>query len=324
MSDYTLSDIRTAIRLADDTNLKKERLLARLPKSLGEGQELFPFHLLPPSIRWNVCRVKLSRGCWDWLGWELRSDYAEKFRRLAPNKWDGKAEGRVYVIGEEGVGDEIMVASCFNELPPCTIECDPRLKGHFERSFPQHVFRERLRDGENREGYDWYIPLMDLLPIYRKSPKDCPGTPYLKPDPERVAYWRETLPVGIFQQIHTPTTGIAWISRHGKQRPFFLPGVSLQYGEHKSPEWLFVPDIDPIADFGDQINLIAALDRVVSGPMSVVHAAGALGIETHVIMPAFGTGDVHNALHWRYECGLPFYNSAKVHRNWIEARKCVS
>ena len=315
-ADYTLSDIRTAIRLADDMNLKKERLLAKLPKSLGDGQSLVPLHLLPPSIRWNVCRVRLSRGCWDWKGWELRSDYAEKFHRLHP-KWDGKTDGSLYVIGEEGVGDEIMVASCFDELPPCTIECDARLKQHFERSFPQHAFRERLKDGENREGYDHYIPLMDLLPLYRKSPKDCPGTPYLKPDPERVDYWRDALPY---------KTGVAWKSRHGRIKPPPIDGVSLQYGETGSSDPCFSyfrPDIDPVADFADQINMIAALDRVVSGPMSVVHAAGALGIETHVIMPALGTGDVHNALHWRYECGLPFYNSATVHRNWIEARKVL-
>ena len=310
-ADYTLSDIRTAIRLADDTNLKKERLLARLPTSLGKNEALYPLHLLPPSIRWNVCRVRLSRGIWDWNGWELRSDYAERFRRLAPNRWDGKAEGSLYVIGEEGVGDEIMVASCFNELPPCTIECDARLKGHFERSFPQHTFRERLKDGENRQGYDHYIPLMDLLPLYRKSPEDCPGVPYLKPDPERVAYWKE---------IFGGRTGVAWKSRHGRIRPPPIDGVSLQYGEDGP---YFRPDIDPVADFGDQINLIAALGRVVSGPMSVVHAAGAMGIETHVIMPPIGTGQVHNTLHWRYECGLPFYRSATVHRNWHEARKAL-
>ena len=304
---YLRSDLEAAIRLSD-AKYGKDKLLKRLR---GVPVDI-PWEVLPDSIKWNLCRAKLSRGCWDWKGWGLRSDWSvnvhtERFMPI----WKG--EGSLIVVAEEGVGDEIMAASCFNDLPPCVIECDVRLMGIFKRSFPQHHFIERLFTWPERKAYaDHMLPLMDLFPMYRKSPNDCPGTPYLIPDPERVEYWRGVLP---------SKTGVAWSSRHGKQKPFFVPGVSLQYGDHKTPEWLYKPDLDPVADFGDQINLIAALDHVVSGPMSVVHAAGALGVKVDVIMPPFGTGLVHNTLHWRYLTGLPFYNSARVHLNWREYRK---
>lgn len=303
---YLRSDLESAIRLSEPA-IGKDKLLRRLR---GASVDI-PWDKLPDSVKWNLCRVKLSRGCWDWLGWELRSDWSVTVhtQRFMPI-WRG--EGSVIVVAEEGVGDEIMAASCFSCLPPCVIECDSRLKAIFTRSFPEHRFIERLFTWPDRKKEaDYMLPLMDVFPMYRKSPKDCPGTPYLVPDPERVAYWREVLP---------SYTGVAWSSRHGKQKPFFVPGVSLQYGE-KTPEWLFQPDLDPVADFGDQINLIAALDHIISGPMSVVHAAGALGVKTDVIMPSYGTGKVHNTLHWRYLTNLPFYNNSTVHLNWYEYKK---
>lgn len=267
--------------------------------------------LLPPSMKWNLCRAKLSRGCWDWLGWEYRSDWSKAIHegRTPLPLWDGRSKVKLWVIAEEGIGDEIMAASCFDDLfavnPDTVVECDARLLPVYRRTWGDR-FTPRVNEWSARQGT--VIPLLDLLPMFRKSPADCPGRPYLKPDPERRAYWREVLGGYI---------GVAWSSRHGKIKMRPIPGAaSLQYGQDV-PEWCFDPGIDPIAGFADQIDLISALDRVVSCPMSVVHVAGALGVPVDVIMPPTGTvGDISNALHWRYECGLPFYASAKVHRNW--------
>ena len=314
-ANYTPADIRTAIRASTLSELQKGRLIKKLKVFPSWGQ-------LPDSIKWNVCRAKLSRGCWDWLGWDCRTDWAHGIHRGGSPipLWDGRP-CKLLVVAEEGVGDEIMAASCFGELfqknPDTVVECDERLVSVFSRSFG-HRFVPRVVKWEDREG-DMILPMLDVLPMFRASPSACPGVPYLVPDPVRVEFWRDTLP------FHT---GVAWKSRHGRRKPPPIDAVSLQYGEAgglQTPffDGFYQPDLDPVKDFGDQINLIAALDRVVSGPMSVVHAAGALGIEAHVIMPAIGTGDVHNTLHWRYECGLPFYRSATVHRNWIEARKCL-
>ena len=304
--DYSLGDVRKVLLGSEVGSVGRELLLKRLSRS-----KFMPrFDDLPVSLRWNLCRVKLGEGRWDWKGWELRSDWSVGCRRMM-EVWDGKKEGKLIVLGEEGVGDELMAASCFDDLPDCVIECDSRLLGHFQRSFPRHEFIERSSDWATRAGYDFMLPMLDLFRLYRRSPKSCPGGKYLTPDPERVAYWREVLPYRV---------GLSWKSRHGEQSPMRMKGVSLQYGID-SPEWMFVPDLDPVRDFADQINLIAALDSVISGPMSVVHAAGALGVKTHVIMPPRGSGDVWNGLHWRYMCGLPFYANSTVYANMHDFKK---
>lgn len=301
--------MHTAIRASTLSQIKKERLIHKI-KKYGANP---PWEAFPESIQFNICRAKLSRGCWDWLGWELRSDWSQAIH-AGKGKiplWDGR-KCRLLVIGEEGVGDEIMAASTFSDLlrmnPDTQIECDARLVEIFSRSFPQGEFVPRKTSWEGREA-DMIVPMMDVLAILRKSPQSCPGAPYLIPDPERVQYWAHKLPYRV---------GVAWKSRHGRIKPPPVQGVSLQYGEEGD---FYKPDLDPIRDFSDQINLIAALDMVISGPMSVVHAAGALGIETHVIMPPIGSGEVHNTLHWRYDCGLPFYRKSHVHNSWHEARK---
>lgn len=300
IANYTLADIRLAIRVSELPEYHKSKLLKKIDR-------FPPWDDLPASIKWNLCRAKLCRGAWDWLGWEYRSDWAKGLHegKTPIPLWDGR-RCKLLVIAEEGVGDEIMAASCFDDLfaknPETVVECDARLVQVFRRSWGDR-FVPRVTDWALREG-DMILPMLDIFPIFRRSPADCPGVPYLKPDPERVEYWREVLPAKV---------GFAWKSRHGRIPVREFPCVSLQYGEAGAG---YQPGIDPIVDFEDQINLIAALDLVVSCPMSVVHAAGALGVPVSVIMPPLGSGDVHNAMHWRYESGLPFYSNAKVYRGW--------
>lgn len=302
---YSPADLRTAILASDLSTYHKEKLLKKI-------KVYPPWELLPPSIQWNLCRVKLCKGEWDWKGWEYRSDWSKVVHegRMPYPLWDGR-KCRLLVVAEEGVGDEIMAASCFDDLfeknPDTVVECDPRLIPVFRRTWGDRFTPRVTTWGERDSNTEMVLPLLDLFPIFRKSPKDCPGRPYLKPDPARREYWRNAL---------TGRVGVAWASRHGKVHPRPVPGaVSLQYG-HTAPEWCYQPDIDPLTDFGEQINLISALDRVISCPMSVVHAAGALGIPVTVVMPPYGTGKVHNTLHWRYECGLPFYANVEIVRTW--------
>jgi hypothetical protein len=295
---YSLADLEAVIEADEKSPLKRSRMVAQLRKRAGKfGLQQLPYESLPHSLQWNLCRLRLSRGQWDWQGWELRSDWAFGIRSRQPIPfWDGRP-CNLLLIAEEGVGDEIMALSCLSDLiseTPVTVECDERLIEVVKRSFGVNCI-PRQHDWEIRREFDAFLPMLDLLPRYRKSPKDCPGTPFLVPDKARVQYWRETLPSHV---------GAAFKGRHGslRKRP---PGVSLQYGDPECP-------VDAKADFADLINLVAALDRVVSCPQSVVHVAGALGIPTEVHMPPRGSGEVNNTLHWRYLCGMPFYSSVRV------------
>ncbi len=68
---YERHDLEVAIRLSEARH-GKEKLLKRLSKVPVD----IPWEVLPDSLKWNLCRAKLSRGAWDWLGWELRSDWS--------------------------------------------------------------------------------------------------------------------------------------------------------------------------------------------------------------------------------------------------------
>ena len=58
--------------------------------------------------RWRMCEARFLLGDFtDFGGWELRDKWAAGMWHHSPYKlpmWDGKSAGRVYVIGEQGLG----------------------------------------------------------------------------------------------------------------------------------------------------------------------------------------------------------------------------
>jgi hypothetical protein len=57
---------------------------------------------------------------------------------------------RLLVYAEQGLGDQIMFASCLPDLLPqvggCVVECAPRLVPIFRRSFPAARIEPQARD----------------------------------------------------------------------------------------------------------------------------------------------------------------------------------
>lgn len=296
---YTLSDIEAVIRSDDSSPLKRDRMAKALRKAgKKRGMPQVPWEMLPDSVKWNLCRLRLSRGEWDWKGWDLRSEWRRQVSYPQPVPfWDGKP-CNLLLVADEGIGDEITALSCLRKLmaeTQVTVECDERLMEVVSRSFGVDVI-PRQHTWEVRRRFDAFLPMLDMLPRYLSSPEACEGLAFLKPDPDRVAHWKAELPDN--------PVGYAFKGRHGFiKKP--EGNVSLQYDDPECP-------LDARTHFADLINLVAALDRVVSCPQSVVHLAGALGVPCEVHMPARGTGAVNNTLHWRYLTGMPFYSSVRV------------
>ena len=138
---------------------------------------------------------------------------------------------RLLVRSEQGVGDQIMFASLFGELPSgrrpraavVLIECEPRLAGLFARSFPGASVRPaelKSVDGVTVAEYGWLksagganaaIP-MGSLPRYLR--KDIGAFPadhaYLKADLGEKVRWH-----GAFAGLGaSPAIGLCW--RSGK------------------------------------------------------------------------------------------------------------
>jgi tetratricopeptide (TPR) repeat protein len=298
------------------------RSLARLDESIAQYRravELKPDYL---RARWNMAIVKLTNGQFaeGWENYECRAVTGEVAIDHYPQPpWDGSSlAGKSIVIhAEQGIGDEIMFASCFAEVIAAAervvLVCEVRLSGLFQRSFPQAEVHGHLRrkDGSPaRVGKtcDWQIPAGSLPRLLRRDSGAFPReTHYLIADPAQVVRWRqrfdglgEGLKIGISwraggkpaERRKRTTTLDQW------QSIFDTPGVhfvNLQYGEtsedladaqcrlgvtiHDSD------DGDPLVDMDDFAAKVTALDLVISVGNATVHAAGAVGTPGWAMLP---------------------------------------
>ena len=243
------------------------------------------------------------------------------------------------LYGEQGIGDEIMFASCVSDLlatgVACTLACDPRLATLFTRSFPGARVRGiDSPDALASEPCDQQAALGDLPRVLRSRAEDFPvHAGYLRADPARVAHWRRELDrygdgpkIGISWRGGTPLTrGSVRSLKPGDLAPVLgLPGltwISLQYGEVDA-DLAALFDTHGIAiqhwasaidDYDETAALVCALDLVVSVCTAVVHLSGALGRDAWVLTPS--------AAEWRYGRrgeSMPWYPSVRLFRQQAE------
>jgi len=74
----------------------------------------------------------------------LKSIYGDRFLNFEEIPLEHASASRLFVIGDDGVGDEIRTAQFYSQLADrfkeVVISCDPRLQCIFERSFPKIKF----------------------------------------------------------------------------------------------------------------------------------------------------------------------------------------
>lgn len=298
-----------------------------------------------PEADFHLGMIQLAQQKYrdGWPRWERRFAMAGyRTRRPAEPRWTGNTlKGRtLHVLSEQGLGDEIMYASCFPEIMDraghCIIECEPRLETLFRRSFPGATIDAPVDDAAKWEATERHPADVRIystsIPAYlRLSPNDFPAhSGYLRAAPEKVRIWRDrlsqlpgTLKVGISWRGGTPFT---FRERRTLDLLALLPvlsignidWVNLQYGDRggeietlRREAGIGVADwpeaID--GDYDDTAALVSALDLVISVCTSVVHLTGALGQPVWVMAP--------RVAEWRYghqRETMPWYPSARVYR----------
>ena len=248
----------------------------------------------------------------------LKEDQKRRMPNAPYEFWRGLSlEGKsILVTAEQGVGDEIMFASCIPDLirlnPRLVIlECDLRLDSLFSRSFPKVNIRHR----KDHKDVDWFEELGNIdfqiasgsLPSFFRN--DLDNFPlrksFLEPDMLLRKKWRKRYDdLGNRMKI-----GISWTGglKGSKERrgslslEQLLPllrmdadFVNLQYGDHSEKleklqktrgvyiyDW---PDANPLTDLDNQAAQIAELDLVISFDNATVQVSGALGKETWVLV----------------------------------------
>jgi tetratricopeptide (TPR) repeat protein len=289
---------------------------------------------------------------WNEYEWRWQGGEGMIPRAFSYPPWQGESlsDKTIFVHAEQGIGDEIMFASCFPDLiaraGQVVIGCAPRLAPLFRRSFPDATIcggaqNEDLARIAGLESVDVQVPAGSLPRYFRRTLGDFPArSHYLVADATRIQEWRARfmllgagLKVGIsWRGGHLPRIARRRSTTLDQWAPTLLavPGIqwiSLQYGLRddeleKAREQTGVtihhwPDADPLKELDDFAAQVAAVDLAISVDNATVHMAGALGVETWVLQPF--------SPDWRWIAGRddsPWYASLKQFRqpqasDWI-------
>ena len=324
-------DAERCFRRSLDIEQRQSDAYINLAKCLQEQRELsaaktvlekaLVFHPEKPEIHWDFSLILLKLGQfedgWKEYEWRLKGE-GLVFRSAPLPVWHGEdiSTKTILVTAEQGIGDEIMFSSCFQDLARLAahvvIDCEYRLAPLFNRSFPECVIRpDKHADSpvqtSSFSGIDVYISAGSIPQYLRKHLCDFPRLEgYLSANPAMIEKWR-TRYRALDKNMNV---GISWRGGHisrKKQRSSSIkdwlqvlkvPGINfinMQYGDIQADielartisgtsiyHW---QDSDPLKNMDDFAAQISALDLVIAVDNSTVHLAGALGIETWVLQP---------------------------------------
>src|SRR5579883_197904 len=338
--DEAIAAGREAVRLAPDSpdnlvNLslaltdkdERQQATACLIRAIGLNDQHADAHLA-------LAQLLLARGEMEpgWLEYEWRNQTEAgkgTLPRITSMPWNGMhiPGGKLLLIGDQGYGDTIQfaryipmaAARCEEVLLGCSVELAPLLGRIPGVSRVFHRWNEI-------PGHAAYCRLSSLALMFRTTLETIPGpSPYLTPDPARVAKWRAWLdanhPPGL------PRIGIAWTGRpthpNDRRRSLRLAAlaplaqaararfISLQkpVPAIDQPSMAGFPGLADISgdlqDFDDTAALISLLDLVVTIDTSIGHLSGALGRPVWIMLA--------KASDWRWlldRPDTPWYPSA--------------
>jgi len=284
-------------------------------------------------------------GGWDDYEWRWRSALftgkaagrvtPELRRRLLAHPTPTGFRGRVLVLAEQGIGDEIMFASVLPDLAATGASVTCVVDARFVRLLSHAMPTLDVRPGPelaslDLSGFDQIVTLGSLPHAFRRDAASFPRTSYLAPRPAVAEAWRHRLgPKTTRLRI-----GLSW--RGGGRRTLgaarSLPlaalspllarsdceFVNLQYGEAAAEVDAVNPGLarpithfpaDEIDDFEDLAALTGALDAVVTVQTALAHLTGAIGQRGLVLIP--------QRPEWRYTTAgpeMPWYGSLELFR----------
>ncbi len=341
---YLLRALRVNISVATLANLGVMMgELGKHPLALSFYEHALRLQPDNPQLRWNKSIVLLSMGRFD-EGWFLYDQ--GKIAKTRPKQQSPHIKDKanynieyfrnktIYIKGEQGIGDEVMFASCIPELiaisKRCIIECDDRLVPLFQRSFPDALVMPEYDSkpglsNKNMENADIAISMGSIPRFTRRKFTDFPrNKAYLFAYPKAVTHWRKRYE----EKGKTLNVGITWkggINDEARRRSTSLAAwkniltlddvnfINLQYGdvsqdaemvERYLNDW---PDTDHFHNIEQLAAQISALDLLITVSNVTAHLAGALGVPVYILLP--------KSPNWRWFKGKnpsPWYNSATL------------
>lgn len=293
---------------------------------------------LKQLIYYNMGLAYLELGLWDKglnyynLGFKAGNRAVRQYAQLP--EWRGEEGKTVIFWGEQGLGDEIMFASCIPDAMKFSkrviFDCHPRLTDTFSRSFgiECHGTRKNMvLEWFDSSDAECHASVTVLAEHVRKENKDFPGTAYLKADPEKVSKLREGAKrkrVGISWAGGSKGTRKdlrsipleAWKNVLSQDCDFYslqyTPEAARQVADLEEKTGVHIrhfPNAVENKNYDETINFIASMDLVITVCTTVHHAAGALGVPCWTLVPFQPA--------WRYGIEgdkTPWYSSVKLIR----------
>ena len=328
------------------SNGDKEKITVNISSNLIELGKITEAKKLLSSLKtkqakYNLSLIDLKNGnlIEGWNGYDngievearLIRQY-DKVSKILPLWSPNKIYKSILVLGEQGLGDEIMffplLKNLFKNNLKVGLLMDRRLKSFFSRSLDKHDFFEDINQAL-KEGYESFIPIGSLCKYFLKNHDDFLHSPvYLSPDKDRVKK------ISKLWNSSKPKIGISWHSEslsHGPMRNIKLKKffkiftdinadfINLQYGDKKKEinnlnkrnnKNIFLNDeIDNKNDLEGLAAKISICDLVISIDNSTLHFAGSLNKKTFGLIPKVGD--------WRwmnYTNSTPWYKSITILR----------
>lgn len=335
---------------------ERSELYSRQALAIDPGLTMAKKHLALALLE----QGKLAEG-WDWH--EARMEPQDKneiypFENTPRNYsgdpanptpfWDGKSHGLVVIHGEQGIGDEIMFASCLPDAiatgAAILVEPNPRLELLFRRSFPNiEIHGTHSQEGgpwlEGRH-VDWRCAMGSMPKFWRRHPGSFPRVPFLKVDPHKVANYRSRIP-----ETGRPRIGIAWQGgadkTHVSLRSMMVTAlepilrqdadwVSVQYTVSAPSELALLKEqtgievhhwrdaVEINRDIDELASVIASLDLVITVAQTAYHVAGGLDVPCWVLTsnkPDWRAGQAGEHMLW-YPDSLRIFRQLKEETSW--------
>lgn len=312
----TLAALSLVVQRSSGSQLQKSLIIKRLTKAHKQGR--LAEHIAHPEWMFRLCCARLMLGDFSWESWEHRSEWAKMLwygqEAVGIPRWDGRTVKKLLVLGEQGLGDDVMFGSCIPEAQKraeVVMVTDLRLCSVFARcfgvkTFPRNVNKELTVAKALAKDCDAYIGIADL-PRVLGLPD---GRSYLFPDPARLAE----------MEPYRGRVGISWRGRNGLYPVTDFPsGLSLQYSLNWDED-VEAPHIDLKDDIEGVLALISVLSKVVTVSTSVAHFAGSMGVKTDVINAPVDSVTSENQINWRWgqKKKAPWYRSVTVYKNLNE------
>lgn len=257
--------------------------------------------------------------------------------QLNMKRWNGMPmPGKtIYVDGEGGIGDEIINIRFFKHLKDLGML--PILYSAWSK------YREDTVDLFIRNGYEvttdritidrkaLWAPMMSLPGLLNLQEKDLWYGPYLKPTGD--ANMLDLHSFGRPIRIGIKCSGNPYFSQDeyrkiplDKMLEYLPKNAQIYYFDQKNTDVtvndIRITNLSPyINSWEDTLNYINSMDVIISSCTSLVHAAGAIGKRTHVIVPIaeyyiWSTTSKTTASPW-YGSNFHVHKQTKV-RSWDE------